>query len=237
MVEDPKRPGRMKKVKKTIPAYIPEHDALILAKVRKSAYRLDMSLFNIAGIRFGYESVIGLIPFVGDAIGLLFALSLWKTANKVDGGLDTTTSMQMLFNIAVDFLLGITPILGDLLDAAFKCNTKNARLLEVYLDKKHRPRNMGRDERDLVNVDKERRKKNRQSGIYPRNDPPPATTFEDFSDEEQDRQDFIREGNTAHVQAPQRAAAPQNKRSGGWLDSLRGKQQRPDEVARPAARV
>lgn len=53
MVEDPRRPGKFRKVKKQIPAYIPEHDADVLAEVRKSAYRLDMCLFNFMGIRFG----------------------------------------------------------------------------------------------------------------------------------------------------------------------------------------
>ena len=31
MIPDPKRPGKIKKVKKQVPAYIPEHDATILA--------------------------------------------------------------------------------------------------------------------------------------------------------------------------------------------------------------
>lgn len=62
MVEDPKKPGRKKKVKKQIPAYIPEHDATILAKMRRRSYRLDMSLFTLFGIRFGWSSVIGIIP-------------------------------------------------------------------------------------------------------------------------------------------------------------------------------
>jgi len=61
MVKDP-RTGKTKKVHKQVPAYIPDHDAVILAKMRKRAYKLDMALFTIAGIRFGWSSVIGLIP-------------------------------------------------------------------------------------------------------------------------------------------------------------------------------
>ena len=56
----------MKKVKKQIPAYIPSHDADILAKARKRAYKLDFCLFNFLGFRFGWSSVIGLIPAIGD---------------------------------------------------------------------------------------------------------------------------------------------------------------------------
>ncbi|QIW94653.1 hypothetical protein AMS68_000171 [Peltaster fructicola] len=237
MIEDPRRPGKFKKVKKTIPTYIPEHDALILASVRKTAYRLDMCLFNFAGIRFGWEAVIGIIPAIGDVIGVLLAISVYKKCQKVEGGLDSSTSLQMLINIALDFAVGLIPFLGDIADAAFKCNTKNARLLEVYLDKKHRPRNQGRDERDHINVDKQRVKKNRQSGIYLRNDPPPATTFEDFSDEEGERQDFIRQGNVAHVQEPQPTVPQQTQRSGGWLDSIRGKKQNRAEMSQTTGTV
>lgn len=62
MVEDPKRPGKMKKVKKLIPTYIPDHDAKVLAKMRKRAYNLDCSLFTFAGTRFGWSAVYGFIP-------------------------------------------------------------------------------------------------------------------------------------------------------------------------------
>ncbi len=182
-VEDPRKPGKMKKVKKTIPAYIPQHDAEILASVRKRAYRLDMCLFNFLGIRFGWEAVIGIIPMAGDAIGVMMALMVFKKCCSVDGGLDNTIRMRMLLNIIADFLVGLVPFLGDLADAAFKCNTRNLRLLEVTLDKKYKP-STRRDERDLAGVDKERRRKNRASGIYAPNDPPPATEFEYYSDDE-----------------------------------------------------
>ena len=165
MVEDPRRPGKLKKVKKQIPAYIPEHDAEILAAVRRRAYRLDCSLFSLFGIRFGWEAVIGLIPAAGDAIGVALALLVMKKAMKVEGGLDNGIKARMLINIAVDFLVGLVPFIGDLADAAFKCNTKNLRLLEEYLDKKHKPQSLQRDERDFAGVDKERRRSNRKSGI------------------------------------------------------------------------
>ena len=64
MVADPKRPGKTKKVKKVIPPYIPEHDALILAKVRSRAYKMDCGLFTLFGIRFG-------VPGPSDEGGLL----------------------------------------------------------------------------------------------------------------------------------------------------------------------
>lgn len=174
-------------MKKQIPAYIPEHDALILARVRKSAYRLDMCLFNFLGVRFGWEAVIGLVPFAGDAVGVALAYLVMREAGKVSGGLPSHLRFLMLLNILLDFGVGLVPFLGDLADAWFKCNTRNLRLLEVHLDKKYKPSGADglRDERDLGGPgERERRRKNRASGIFDARDPPPATAFEDFSDGE-----------------------------------------------------
>ncbi|KAF2161329.1 hypothetical protein M409DRAFT_59322 [Zasmidium cellare ATCC 36951] len=240
MVEDPKRPGKLKKVKKQIPAYIPEHDAMILASVRRKAYRLDMCLFNFLGIRFGWEAVIGLIPVAGDGIGVFFALLVMKKAMQVEGGLDNSIKLRMLINIALDFIVGLVPLIGDLADAAFKCNTKNLRLLEVTLDKKYKPRNLHPDERDLVGVDKEKRRQNRQSGIYAPQDPPPATAFEDFSDEEEERIRAAERQASGRVQEPRPTRAPEDRRGGGgWFSSVKQgsrREQRPQNEMREARR-
>jgi hypothetical protein len=53
---------RTKKRRKALPPGISEHDGKILTKVKRRAYRLDMSLFSCCGIRFGWSSVIGIIP-------------------------------------------------------------------------------------------------------------------------------------------------------------------------------
>ncbi|KAF2216468.1 hypothetical protein CERZMDRAFT_33580 [Cercospora zeae-maydis SCOH1-5] len=208
MVEDPRRPGKLKKVKKQIPAYIPEHDAMVLASVRKRAYHLDCGLFTLFGIRFGWESVIGLIPAAGDAIGAALALLVVKKCMQVDGGLGTPLIIRMLINIAIDFLVGLIPFIGDLADAAFKCNTKNLRLLEEHLDSKHKPDALRKDARDLAGVDREKRRSNRKSGIYAPNDPPPATAF-DYSDSEEDTGRY-----DSNVQEPRPTRAPEDRRGG-----------------------
>lgn len=218
MIEDPRRPGKLKKVKKQIPAYIPEHDAEILAAVRRRAYRLDCCLFSLFGIRFGWEAVIGLIPAAGDAIGVALALLVMKKAMKVEGGLDNGIKVRMLINIAVDFLVGLVPFIGDLADAAFKCNTKNLRLLEECLDKKHKPQSLQRDERDFIGVDKEQRRSNRKSGIYMKDDPPAATAFDDSDDEDRARAGHNTTSN--RVQEPAPARVPEDSPArGGWLSS------------------
>lgn len=54
--------GKVKKVKKGIPRGVSDHDTRILKSVRRRAYRLDLSLFNLCGIKFGWSAIIGIIP-------------------------------------------------------------------------------------------------------------------------------------------------------------------------------
>ncbi|KAJ4116232.1 hypothetical protein NW768_011021 [Fusarium equiseti] len=125
--------GKVKKRKKALPPGITDHDAKILNKVKRRAYRLDLCLFSCFGIRFGWGSVIGLVPAIGDVLDMLLALLVMRTCMKVDGGLPTSVKGKMVFNVLVDFVVGLVPFAGDLVDAAYKCNTRNAALLESHL--------------------------------------------------------------------------------------------------------
>lgn len=122
-----------KKRRKAMPAGISEHDAKVLTKVKRRAYRLDMSLFNCCGIRFGWSSVIGIIPGIGDVIDAFMAMMVLRTCQQVEGGLPNEVKAKMLFNIVLDFGVGLVPFLGDIADALFRANTRNAVVLEKYL--------------------------------------------------------------------------------------------------------
>ncbi|KOS19088.1 putative membrane protein [Escovopsis weberi] len=128
--------GKVKKRKKALPPGISEHDGKVLTKVKRRAYRLDMSLFNFLGIRFGWSSVLGLIPAAGDSLDAFMALMVFRTCCQVEGGLPNSLKFWMLMNIVVDFFIGLVPILGDLADALFRANTRNAMLLEKHLREK-----------------------------------------------------------------------------------------------------
>jgi len=131
------RPSKKpKKIRKALPAGISEHDGKVLTKVKRRAYRLDMSLFNCCGIRFGWSSVIGIIPAIGDVIDAFMAVMVLRTCEQVEGGLPSNIKSKMYMNIAVDFGIGLVPLVGDLCDAIFRANTKNAVVLENYLREK-----------------------------------------------------------------------------------------------------
>jgi hypothetical protein len=172
----PNRKGRMKKVKKQIPSYIPEADAKILADVRKWAYRLDVK-HNILGMRFGWSAVIGLIPELGDAIDVVLAYIVYSKCKKVKGGLDTKTKAKMKAWIVTDGVIGLVPFIGDFLDASIKCNARNCRLLEEYLDKKYKP--------ELILAEEQKRRE-KNPNYHP---PAPATVYEGWSEDEHDHHD------------------------------------------------
>ena len=131
------------------------------------------------GFRFGWSSVIGLAPVVGDCADVSLSMLLVKKMWSIEGHLPTTTLIMMLFNVAIDFLVGLVPILGDLADASLKANGRNVRLFEEYLDKKYKPK-------EIPDFDEAEYERDVRDGRQPRR-PRPATVYEDFDDEDLER--------------------------------------------------
>lgn len=127
-----------KKRKRALPPGLTPEEERILNKAKKRAYRLDLCLFSLCGIRFGWSSVIGLVPAIGDVADMLLAMIVFRTCCEADLKSSTKTKMQM--NIIIDFLVGLVPFIGDLADAAYKCNTKNVILLEEELRERGKKR-------------------------------------------------------------------------------------------------
>ena len=87
-------------------------------------------LFRIPGTgwRVGLDAIVGLIPGVGDFATT--AVSFYILAAGVRYRVPKVTLLRMASNIAVDYLLGAVPIVGDLFDAAWKSNQMNVELLK-----------------------------------------------------------------------------------------------------------
>lgn len=102
-------------------------------RVEKLAWLLDGSV-PVPGtrFRFGLDSIIGLIPGIGDVAGLLLGAAIVYQSLRV--GAPRPLIVKMLGNSAVDALGGLIPGVGDLFDFAFKSNARNARLLLAHLD-------------------------------------------------------------------------------------------------------
>jgi hypothetical protein len=82
-------------------------------------------------IRFGWDTILGLFPGIGDA--LTSAISLLIVHHARQTGASSILLARMIANVGVDFLLGSIPLVGEAFDFAWKANRKNARLLEQHL--------------------------------------------------------------------------------------------------------
>lgn len=81
-------------------------------------------------IRFGIDSVVGIIPGIGDWLGGFLALYFPIQATLRD--ISSAVVGRMFFNIIIDIVIGAIPLLGDIFDVVWKANVKNARLLDRY---------------------------------------------------------------------------------------------------------
>jgi hypothetical protein len=87
---------------------------------------------KLARVLDGYfiDPLVGFVfPGLGDVAGSM--LGLYTVALAVRRKLSAVVIARMLLNLAFDALLGIVPLLGDIVDLAFKANTKNLELLET----------------------------------------------------------------------------------------------------------
>jgi hypothetical protein len=119
------------------PALVPEVatvDHRRLEHLRRVGYLLDNSI-PIPGTRYrlGIDSLIGLLPGVGDVVGGV--LSLYIIAQSARLGAPRSLLLRMGSTVAIDTLIGEVPILGDLFDIGYKPNLRNLALLEGYLQR------------------------------------------------------------------------------------------------------
>ena len=87
--------------------------------------------------RFGLDPILGLIPGFGDLVSPLFTLGMFWQAR--DLGVPRVVQLRMIFNVAIDVLIGFIPLIGDLFDFAWKANNRNMALLERHAYEEHRP--------------------------------------------------------------------------------------------------
>ncbi|MDM8009865.1 MAG: DUF4112 domain-containing protein [Parasphingorhabdus sp.] len=93
--------------------------------------------FVIPGINrpIGLDSLVGLIPVVGDiATALMGAYIVWEARNL---GMSKLQLTRMAANVGIDTALGAIPFAGDVFDFFWRSNTKNLKIIRKHLDKHH----------------------------------------------------------------------------------------------------
>jgi hypothetical protein len=111
------------------PVRIPPVDDVHLKRIRGFSYFLDQSIKLPFGVRVGADPIIGLVPGIGDAIATLFSCYLIYEAARM--GIQKRVLGMMMFNVAVEGMVGTIPVVGDVFDAIWKANMRNARLVEA----------------------------------------------------------------------------------------------------------
>jgi Domain of unknown function (DUF4112) len=107
------------------------------------AWLLDSSI-PLPGTRLtvGLDAIVGLVPFLGDLLGVLASSYILAEANRL--GVGRAILARMAFNVAVEGVIGIVPVLGDAFDALWKANMRNVRLLAAWAERPHEVRRASR---------------------------------------------------------------------------------------------
>ena len=88
----------------------------------------DLIRIPVIGWRVGLDAIIGLVPGFGDTATTL--ASFYILVAGVRYGVPKITLFRMALNIAIDYLVGAIPFIGDAFDFVWKANRKNLELIK-----------------------------------------------------------------------------------------------------------
>lgn len=104
-----------------------------LRRLDSLARMLD-SQFSVMGVRFGLDSLLGLVPVAGDVATGIAGTYLLFTAIRLK--LHPLAIAQIGWNLLFDTVIGAIPVLGDVFDVFFKSNIRNFKVIEKHLTRK-----------------------------------------------------------------------------------------------------
>jgi Domain of unknown function (DUF4112) len=112
---------------------MPTDNPAALKRVQLVTHVLDNAI-PIPGTdyRIGLDPIIGLLPGGGDMVGTV--ASVYIVAECLRFGLPKETLLRMLTNLGIDLFAGSVPVVGDFVDAGWKANSKNLKLLQAHID-------------------------------------------------------------------------------------------------------
>jgi hypothetical protein len=105
-----------------------------LARLETLATLMDAAIL-IPGInvRVGFDALIGLVPGIGDLVSAGISSMIILEARRM--GAPRWLVARMIANVAVDAIGGAVPLVGDLLDVAYRANLKNTQLLRRHFER------------------------------------------------------------------------------------------------------
>ena len=116
---------------------MPRSRAERIARIDALTTLLDTA-FLIPGtnIRFGLDTLIGLVPGIADTITTVISLYILREARAL--GAPRLLIARMLANVAIDGLVGAVPLVGDAFDVVWRANRRNMDLLQKHLAREPR---------------------------------------------------------------------------------------------------
>jgi len=102
-----------------------------LSQLKALSHTLDNKFEGPLGFRFGLDGLLGLIPGIGDLITA--SLSLYIISQAAALGVGSATLIRMALNVAVENIMDMVPVFGNLFDFYWKSNSKNIILIEKHL--------------------------------------------------------------------------------------------------------
>ncbi len=131
----PISPDQFENIAAQIPA-LGKDPAAIRQRVEALETLLERA-FHIPGTRIpvGLDSIVGLVPILGDLITTAMgAYLVWEARNL---GMSKFQLVRMAANVGIDTAIGAVPLVGDVFDFVWRSNSKNLRIIKKHLDKHH----------------------------------------------------------------------------------------------------
>lgn len=112
-----------------------EAEAIQLARLEALARLMDAQ-FNIPflPIPIGLDTLIGLIPGIGDTISLGVSSYIILAASRL--GVPKRHLIRMGGNMLIDWVIGLVPIIGDIFDIGWRGNLRNVKIAREEIEKR-----------------------------------------------------------------------------------------------------
>jgi hypothetical protein len=131
---------------------------LILDRLVSLAQKLD-ARFRIGPVAFGADTIIGVLPG-GDLITTALASYVAWSASRL--GLPRGLQNTLWYRVAVDFALGLVPLVGDIADTFYKANIRNVDDILRYFGRTTYSEMVKRRRKEEKQARKDAKKRRRQ---------------------------------------------------------------------------